>query len=176
MKGDSPGGCWPDAASCGGASRGRLWWYWMNTGCVSAMCCAMARTTLPMSGSNEWWDVGCLVSRSAPSSLAALSLSDVCRLRSPNRLLGSVATPHSVNSMQAFPHSFSNRQARLVGQHDRSRQSVRHEPVLRNLLQRVGRMPRHYRTFVAQSRHRLPVRHVVSRDHHRLHGAPAEIG
>jgi hypothetical protein len=61
-----------------------LWWYWMNTGCVSAMCCAMARTTLPMSGSNEWWDVGSLVPRSAPSSLAALSLSDVCRLHSPD--------------------------------------------------------------------------------------------
>src|ERR1019366_5705333 len=91
MKGDSPGGCWPDAASCGGANRGGLWGYWMNTGFFSAMCGAMARTTLPMSGSNEWWDVGSLVPRSAPSSLAALSLSDVCRLHSPDTALWEVS-------------------------------------------------------------------------------------
>src|ERR1035437_5733975 len=117
MKGDSPGGCWPDAASCGGANRGRLWWYWMNTGCVSAMCCAMARPTLPMSGSNEWWDVGSLVPRSAPSSLAALSLSDVCRLHSPDTAFEEVppdqsrevpsksfgrSAPHSVPPARTF--------------------------------------------------------------------------
>ena len=44
----------------------------------------------------------------------------------------------------------------------------------RDLLQRAGRLPRHHRTFLHQSRYRLPLRHVVSGDHHRRHGAPAE--
>ena len=54
---------------------------------------------------------------------------------------------------------------------DRPRQGVRHQQVLRHLLERAGRLPRHHRALVHQPRHRPPLRHVVSGDHHRRHGA-----
>ena len=59
--------------------------------------------------------------------------------------------------------SHESGQARLVGQHDRSRQGVRYGPLFRHLFQRARRMPGNYRARLDQSGDRPSLCPVVSR-------------
>ena len=59
----------------------------------------------------------------------------------------------------------------LVGRHDRSRQGVRHRPVLRRQLESSRRLPRHDRTVVHESGDGPALRIRLSGHHGRGHGA-----
>ncbi len=63
--------------------------------------------------------------------------------------------------------------ARLVGRHDRPRQGLRHQSLLRRQHEPARRMPRDDRTVVDEPGDRQALRIGLSRDHRRRHGPRA---
>ena len=88
---------------------------------------------------------------------------------------GYAKTPPAESTRDGFARGGPRRHGRpwpgLVGRHDRPRQGLRHEPLLRRQHEPARRLPRHDRTVFHQPGDRQPVRIRFPGHHRRRHGA-----